>query len=283
MPPLSSDLAFSDLLWKLLAGLWIASLIFLEFKWPKDTLSPNAPQDYRSRLKRWGRNFGLAGLNMVQSPLIIAPISFWFATHAFDWRLNLFPNLFPNLFEESFWSPFWLQGVAIALDVLLLDLWVYAWHRANHEIPFLWRFHEIHHRDPVLDASSALRFHFGEVILSALVRGLFIMFLGIDIISVLIFEGIVLIASMFHHSNISIPSRIEHILSRIIVTPSIHWVHHHAKRHDTDSNYATILSIWDPLFGTCSNIKRFEGMPIGVEGRTELNFLSLLLRPFKLR
>lgn len=218
----------------------------------------------REELTRLGRNFGLAALNLILSPLIVVPISALAAQWAFDWR------------------PLWWSGVpGLALDLLLLDLWIYVWHRVNHVLPFLWRFHAVHHLDEHLDASSALRFHFGEVLLSALVRAGVIFVLAIPLSSVVVFETLLLVFTIFHHSNLRIPAAVERAISLVIVTPSLHWVHHHAKRADTDSNYATLLSFWDLLFKSRSGTKRFPTMKIGVEGLADLPLLGLILRPFQ--
>jgi sterol desaturase/sphingolipid hydroxylase (fatty acid hydroxylase superfamily) len=99
--------------------------------------------------------------------------------------------------------------------------------------------------------------------------------------SVLVFETLLLVATMFHHSNLRLPPAFERALSRIVVTPSIHWVHHHRVRVDTDSNYATILSLWDPLFRSRSPHRRAPDMPIGVEGREERPLLGLVAAPFR--
>jgi sterol desaturase/sphingolipid hydroxylase (fatty acid hydroxylase superfamily) len=98
--------------------------------------------------------------------------------------------------------------------------------------------------------------------------------------NLIIIEGIILLASIFHHSNINLFHRAEKILSYIIVTPSIHWVHHHAKQTNTDSNYSTIFSWWDRLFYTRSSMLRFIGMIIGVEGDKEQTLFTLIRRPF---
>ena len=112
-------------------------------------------------------------------------------------------------------------------------------------------------------------------------RALIIVLLAIPFQSVVIFEALVLIAALFHHSNLKIPARLEAVLARLVVTPSIHWVHHHAKRSDTDANYATILSLWDPLFGSRAAGRRRSDMPIGIEGRAgDLSLPQLILRPF---
>ena len=171
-------------------------------------------------------------------------------------------------------------GPGLVADVLILDLWIYWWHRANHKFPLLWRFHEIHHLDNFLDASSGLRFHFAEVLLSSLVRAVVIVLLGVPLASVVVFETLVAMFAMFQHSNLRLPRSFERGLSWFIVTPSIHWVHHHAVRRDTDSNYAFLLSLWDHVFGSRSPTERTVEMPMGVEGISDKPLPELLQRPF---
>ena len=90
-----------------------------------------------------------------------------------------------------------------------------------------------------------------------------------------------MISVIFHHSNLRIPTVIESRLSKVIVTPSLHWVHHHAVRKDTDSNYSTIFSFWDRLFSTRSKTERTPDMDIGVEGEGEQRLLKLFILPFR--
>ena len=125
-----------------------------------------------------------------------------------------------------------------------------------------------------------MRFHFGEVILSALIRSIIIISFNVSLVNLLIIEAIILLSSIFHHSNINLPTKIEKFLSKIIVTPSIHWVHHHKQQSETDANYSTIFSCWDKIFKSKSNFERQIKMPIGVEGDHEQSLLRLILRPF---
>ncbi len=215
-------------------------------------------------IRRVAKNISLAGLNAVLSWAVVVPLSALAASYALDWR------------------PEWWSGwPGLLLDLLILDCWIYWWHRANHEWSFLWRFHEVHHLDEFLDASSALRFHFGEVLLSSLVRAGVILLLGVPLLSVVVFETLLALSAMFHHSNLRLPPRLERGLSYLIVTPSIHWVHHHAIRRDTDSNYAALLSVWDPLFRSRSATRRTPDMPIGTEGRKDRPLGGLLARPLE--
>ena len=212
--------------------------------------------------RRWGRNFGFFMLNAALSSLFVLPVTVWAAFHA--------PWSRPGAVPGWVWLP---------LDLVLLDLWIYWWHRANHEWRFLWRFHEVHHRDRHLDATTALRFHFGEVALAAGARALLIMALAIPLTSVVLFEIVLIVATVFHHANWRIPPAIERALARVIITPSRHWVHHHRVRADTDSTYGTIFSVWDRWFGTVTPTQRALLMPLGVEGKEELPMIALIGAP----
>jgi sterol desaturase/sphingolipid hydroxylase (fatty acid hydroxylase superfamily) len=218
---------------------------------------------WRGGLARVVRNLVLASFNFVLSPLIVIPITAFAAVHGLQWR------------------PEWWSGwPGVVIDFLILDAWIYWWHRLNHRLPLLWRFHEVHHLDEMLDTTSALRFHFGEVVLSAVARAVVIYVLAVPLFSVVAFEILLLAATIFHHSNLRLPQKFEKALSFVIVTPGIHWVHHHAKRADTDSNYSTVLSVWDFVFSSRSRTARSPDMLIGVEGRAEKPLLGLVIRPF---
>ncbi len=249
----------SLLVWKagVVAG-WFALLFLLE------RLRPVAVEPASGRWRRVGRNLALWVVNLPLSLLLVVPLT--------DWASRTAPA----------WRPDWWSGWAgLALDLLLLDLLIYWWHRANHVAPLLWRFHAVHHLDRFLDCSSALRFHFGEVALSALARAAVILALGFPLASVLVFETLVLLAAIFHHSNLRLPPRLERALSWLVVTPSIHWVHHHRRRRDTDANYSTVLSLWDRLFASRSPTPRDPAMAIGAEGLAEEAAPGLLLWPFR--
>ncbi|MDG2285918.1 MAG: sterol desaturase family protein [Alphaproteobacteria bacterium] len=240
----------------IVVGVWLVLLFFGE------RLVPSA-----ERVGGWTRvlrNAGLWGVNIGLSLAIIVPLSRWATDSALDWR------------------PDWFDGLlSIAIDIVILDFLIYWWHRANHVVPVLWRFHQVHHLDEFLDVTSSVRFHFGEVLLSACFWALIILALDMPLASVLAFEGVVLLAAAFQHSNLSLAKNREKAISGLLITPSIHWVHHHAVRDDTDSNYGTIFSFWDPLFGSRSPTSRTPEMKMGVESRSDVNILALLIRPFQ--
>lgn len=245
-------------------GVWFA-LFFLA-----ERLAPAAPRigAVANPWLRLGANASFWIANFFLSLAIVLPLTKWAA------ELGTAPS----------WRPeFWQGWAGLALDIVLLDGMIYWWHRANHRVGFLWRFHEIHHLDRTLDSTTAVRFHFGEVLLSTLARAAVIALLGFALTTIVIFETLLLVATIFHHSNLRLPPAFERILSRAIVTPSIHWVHHHRRQPDTDANYSTLFSWWDRLFGSRSPTQRTPAMDIGVEGRDEQVVVRLFGRPFGAR
>ncbi len=131
---------------------------------------------------------------------------------------------------------------------VLFDMWMYFWHRINHENKFLWRFHRMHHSDLKMDASTALRFHPLEIIISSLLRLAVIPLLGMDIVFLVIYKLIMSPIILFHHSNVALSEKIDRVLRSIIVTPNMHRVHHSQIWAETNSNYASVFSFWDRIF-----------------------------------
>jgi sterol desaturase/sphingolipid hydroxylase (fatty acid hydroxylase superfamily) len=127
---------------------------------------------------------------------------------------------------------------------------MYWWHRMNHRVPFLWRFHRVHHADARMDVSTALRFHPGEIVLSAALRLVVTAAIGAELWQMALYEAIATPIVAFHHSNINLPRRVDDALRWLLVTPWMHWVHHSRLRAETNSNYASVLSVWDRIFGS---------------------------------
>src|SRR5215813_5385924 len=123
--------------------------------------------------------------------------------------------------------------IGAAAAILLFDAWMYLWHRANHQLDFLWRFHRVHHSDPEMDVTTAIRFHAGEILISSALRLAVIPLLGITNRQLLVYEMLLLPVILFHHSNVLIPERLDAILRLVIVTPAIHRVHHSRLRAET--------------------------------------------------
>ncbi len=177
--------------------------------------------------------------------------------------------------------PNWVEGI---FAFLLMDLAFYYWHLANHKVPVLWRFHNVHHIDPDLDVSTSFRFHFGEIALSAIFRIIQISIIGITPALFIIYEICFTANTIFQHSNIKLPIKFERILNKIIVTPRMHAIHHSQFRTETDSNYSTVFSWWDRLHKSIRLNIPHKDIVIGVPGYTisgDNNFGNLLLLPFK--
>jgi sterol desaturase/sphingolipid hydroxylase (fatty acid hydroxylase superfamily) len=139
--------------------------------------------------------------------------------------------------------------IRFGLALVLLDGWMYLWHRANHAVPLLWRFHRMHHSDRHMDVTTATRFHLGEHVGASVLRLGLIPLLGFDIWHLVVYDTLVIAVTQFHHADISI-GRFDRWLRLLIVTPYMHKVHHSDWQPETDSNYATVLSVWDRLAGT---------------------------------
>jgi sterol desaturase/sphingolipid hydroxylase (fatty acid hydroxylase superfamily) len=170
------------------------------------------------------------------------------------------------------------------LAFLLMDLTFYWWHRANHRIRLLWRFHNVHHLDPDLDVSTAFRFHFGELAFSSAFRVAQIVLIGPSLGAYLLYETFFQAGTLFHHSNVRLPIRAERLLVRLIVTPRMHGIHHSQVKVETNSNYSTVFSFWDRLHRSLGLDVPQSSIDIGIPGYAGEgdNLLgSALLAPFR--
>jgi len=141
--------------------------------------------------------------------------------------------------------PIWIE---IILTVIILDFIIWGQHLLSHKIPFVWRFHRMHHTDRDLDVTTAVRFHPFEIIFSMFIKITSIYILGASAIAVIIFEIMLNGMAMFNHANLRIPFRIENILRKFIVTPDLHRIHHSIYIDEHNKNFGFSLSIWDKVF-----------------------------------
>lgn len=140
--------------------------------------------------------------------------------------------------------------VHMMLAVVLLDYSLYIWHVLVHRVAWLWRFHLVHHMDLDLDASTALRFHFGELAVSIPWRAAQIAVIGVGPNALALWQNVLLVSILFHHSNVQLPIGLERVLSRVVVTPRMHGIHHSIVPEETNSNWSSGLTVWDWLHGT---------------------------------
>jgi sterol desaturase/sphingolipid hydroxylase (fatty acid hydroxylase superfamily) len=167
-----------------------------------------------------------------------------------------------------------------AFGILLMDLSFYYWHLANHRVPLLWRFHNVHHIDPDLDVTTAFRFHVGEVALSAVFRVAQVSLIGMSLGVYAAYEIVFHANTAFHHSDVRLPIRLERLLNKLLVTPRMHGIHHSQVRGETNSNYGVVFPWWDRLHRTLGlNVPQAD-IVVGVPGyiRPEDNRLWNMLR-----
>ena len=223
---------------------------------------------------RWLGNFSLLIISSVVARLLVPIGVTGIALYASSQGLGLFNNI--NI-------PNWL---IITLSVLLLDLMIYWQHRIFHLVPMLWRFHKVHHADSHIDASTGLRFHPIEILLSILLKGLAVLLLGVPAIAVIIFEVALNGFALFNHTNIRLPRWLEYPLRAILITQVLHRIHHSQVVEETNSNYGFSVSWWDRLFGSYKSQakKSDEDLDIGLKSYKADNktatLLSLLKMPF---
>ncbi len=209
----------------------------------------------------------LAILTLLQAPVLV-PVSEW----ATRYRVGL-------LNRVAMPAPL---GTIVA--IVFLDYTLWWWHRASHQVPFLWRFHLPHHVDLDLDASTALRFHFGELTLSIAYRSIQILLIGTSVFQLWLWQTILFASILFHHSNARLPLGFERFLVRFIVTPRMHGIHHSDRLNETNSNWSSLLSAWDYIHGTMVlNVPQPE-ITIGVPAYrdpSDVAIRNVLLLPFR--
>ena len=173
--------------------------------------------------------------------------------------------------NEADWGLFSLlslhESIQIILSIIILDLVIYWQHVATHHIPLLWRLHRLHHSDPELNTTTAIRFHPLEIVFSILIKALAVIILGIPMSAVILFELILNVAPMFNHANIKIPTKVDRYLRYIIVTPDMHRIHHSSAINETNSNYGFFIPWWDRLFGSYTDQPQrgYQDMHIGLD------------------
>jgi sterol desaturase/sphingolipid hydroxylase (fatty acid hydroxylase superfamily) len=173
--------------------------------------------------------------------------------------------------------PAWLE---VALAVVAMDYTLYVWHVLTHKVPFLWRLHALHHADLDLTATTAVRFHFVELAISTPWRAAQVAAIGVSPRALSVWQTLLFVSILFHHSNLRLPADVEARLARLLVTPRLHGIHHSEVQDEMDSNWASVLTVWDRLHGTYRDDVRQERIRIGVQGYEEpLGLADLLALP----
>jgi len=247
----------------LLAGTFLA-LVYLEVRYPlRRSVEP--------KVRHVARNLALATFTAAAVRLAEMPAVLPMARRVAAGRWGLLG-----------WAPLptWLH---LLLAVVFMDYTLYGWHVLTHRVPFLWRFHVVHHVDLDLDASTALRFHFAEIVISIGWRIAQVVLIGVPPLALSAWQTATLVSIMFHHANVRLPIAAERRLNRFIVTPRMHGIHHSTVREETDSNWSSGLTLWDWLHRTLRLDVPQEEVTIGVPAYRhprEVTLGRLLAMPF---
>jgi sterol desaturase/sphingolipid hydroxylase (fatty acid hydroxylase superfamily) len=234
-------------------------------------LRPRRPLS-RPRRERWGANLGLTLLNTVLVRVTVGGVAYTAAVFAADQGVGLLH-----------WRPL-PAWAAAAMTLLVLDFALYVQHVLFHAVPVLWRLHRMHHADLDVDATTGLRFHPLEILLSLGLKAAVVVLLGAVPWAVVAFEVLLNAASVFNHGNVALPECLDRWLRWIVVTPDMHRVHHSTRMAETNSNFGFSTPWWDRLCGTYRAQPALGqvGMDIGLSDyRTPLNLGQLLLLPFR--
>ncbi|TPW20107.1 MAG: fatty acid hydroxylase [Elusimicrobia bacterium] len=224
------------------------------------------------RLRRLGFHAVVAAVNTLFYRLLLAAplMALAAAVHVRGWGLS---------------GALGLTGPAeLAASLVVLDMLNYWWHRWNHRVGLLWRFHRAHHSDTHVDVTTSLRFHFGELALSGGLKAFWILAWGPSPAAFLLFEAAVTAFAQFHHANIDLPEPAERLVRRVLMTPRLHAAHHTVSLRSRDANYATVFLWWDRLFGSFAEADRSELERLGLEeGRTtDLDYAAFWAAPARL-
>ncbi len=227
-----------------------------------------------TRPRQWLTNITIVIIDNLTLKLLFPLLAVGVAKYADENSIGLF-----NLIEVNYM-------ISVILSLFMLDFLIYGQHLVMHKMPQFWRLHRMHHTEIGLDVTSAVRFHPIEIIISMLIKMAFVLIIGIPIVAVILFEVVLNGLALFNHSNIKVPTPLESILRKFIITPEIHWIHHSNFEDETNSNYGFNLCIWDKLFGTYIDKPKvgYKNMEQGlVEFGLDkpLGLSELIISPFK--
>jgi sterol desaturase/sphingolipid hydroxylase (fatty acid hydroxylase superfamily) len=209
--------------------------------------------------------FGVSGLLVqVTTLLTLRP-----AMVLFDWARH------PAFVQWVKGLPFLVQFIAILFLSDFVQYWV---HRTFHQVPFLWRFHAVHHSAETMDWLAGSRLHLVDV---AVTRGLSyvpIYVCGFSDAAVFAYVAFVSVQATFIHANV----RFEFgPLRWLLATPQFHHWHHSAETEAVDKNFAVHLPVLDWMFGTLYMPGRWPNS-YGIAGgpKPPKGFLRQFVKPF---
>jgi len=249
----------------------VVFVLLAAFELTRPRRAPSLP-----RAGRWFSNAALFAINFVLVRFALGGAAYATAEYAAERGWGL-------LHDVSLSWP-----VDFVVEFLFLDLALYLQHVLTHALPFLWRLHIVHHSDLDFDATTAMRFHPVEVLISVFLRIGVVAAMGIAPSTVLAFEVVVFCATLFNHSNVKIPPVTDMRIRTVVITPDFHRTHHSMEPEETNSNFGFFFSWWDKLFGTYREapVTPHNLMQLGLyeyRSARELSLFSLLALPFNPR
>lgn len=240
-----------------------------------ETFFPKRPPT-QPRVKRWLINFSLVGIDVLVQRFTMGAAAYLTAVYAqdHDWGMMSVLDL-----------PFWAEAL---IAFLILDFAIYVQHVMSHALPIFWRLHSVHHADLDIDASSGLRFHPIEILISIVYKAAIVAAVGVDPWVVIAFEATLNGAAVLTHANIRYPNKLDTFLRLLFVTPNMHRVHHSISRDEMDTNFGFFLSIWDSVCGThhrapprAGHERVALGLPY-IREQSHLGLWQLLIMPFRI-
>lgn len=224
-----------------------------------------------SKFERDTRNLAIGAVGALSTMTVEKPMVNWLARRVEQKHWGILPRLA---------MPQWLR---ITLAVVLLDHTLFLWHILTHRVSLLWKFHAVHHSDLEMDASTGIRFHFGELILSIAWRSGQVLMIGVSPRALALWQNLLIVSVLFHHSNLRLPYEWEKGLANFLVTPRMHGIHHSLEPAERNRNWSSGLSIWDQLHGTFLLDTLHDDLNVGIEGlhsSQDTAFANILLLPF---
>lgn len=171
----------------------------------------------------------------------------------------------------------WLLQLAVIM--VLTDLTQYWVHRTFHRVPFLWRFHAVHHSAKSLDWIAGARMHFVEIVVLRALTATPMFALGFSESAIQTYILIVYVYSAFIHSNVGIGFG---PLEKLFVVPRFHHWHHGIEREAIDVNFAIHFPFLDRLFGTHHMPEGRWPEGYGIKGHpVPKGYLAQFLYPFR--
>lgn len=247
-------------LWPLVAAVGVGLLLWTERRRALRDTSAALDGHHGERL---ATSLAMAGLSAAAAQVAMAPVVEPLSRRAEREGVGLVQRL-P--------APVWLRD---AVAVVLLDYTLYWWHVLEHRSSWLYRLHQVHHADLALDASTALRFHFGEFLASVPWRAAQVAVIGASPRALRVWQRLTVVSVLFHHSNMRLPLWLERKLATLVMTPRLHGIHHSVVVSEQDSNWSSGLTIWDRLHGTYRANVPQDDIEIGVAAYREHEDVTL--------